>query len=168
MANIEIERKFLVVGEDWKTNAKALRIAQGYLVNDKEMTVRTRQKGDKAFLTIKAGSKGIGRLEFEYEIPVSDAHEMLEKLCACPPIDKTRYEVVVDGMIWEVDEFHGANNGLIMAEIELESADQAFEKPSWAGPEVSEDERFFNAYLSEKPFTSWGISQQQLIAELGE
>ncbi|MDV7339716.1 CYTH domain-containing protein [Terasakiella sp. A23] len=163
---MEIERKFLVVGDGWKNEASAKKIAQGYISNDKEKSavVRVRQKGDKCFLTIKADRGDITRLEFEYEIPHADCAMMLDQLCG-DAIEKTRYTIDVAGNTWEIDEFHGANAGLIMAEIELESADQAFEKPDWAGPEVSHDNRFFNSYISEHPFSTWGVSLEDLVKE---
>lgn len=166
MSNMEIERKFLVCADGWKENAKATPIAQGYIVNSPEVVVRARRKGDKSFLTIKADRGGISRLEFEYEIPKADVEQMLKELCG-DAIEKTRYKVQVGKLTWEVDEFHGVNDGLILAEVELESADQAFEKPDWAGPEVSEDKRFFNAYIAETPFSSWGKTQAELLDELG-
>ncbi|MCW9035268.1 MAG: CYTH domain-containing protein [Rhodospirillales bacterium] len=165
--NLEIERKFLVIGESWKAGAKAVPISQGYLYKGKDMVLRARTKGDKGILTIKADKGGISRLEFEYEIPVDDVKAMFSELCADPPLEKTRHIVKVGGMTWEIDEFHGVNQGLVMAEIELENADQSFDMPEWAGPEVSDDNRFFNAYLSEKPFSTWGITQAELIAEKG-
>jgi len=166
--NLEIERKFLVVGPGWKDAARAKKIAQGYIMNDKACVVRVRQKGDKSFLTIKVDQcEALTRLEFEYEIPTKDCAVMLKTICG-DAIEKTRYLVDVGQHTWEVDEFHGANEGLIMAEVELENADQAFEKPSWAGPEVSHDNRFFNAYIAENPFSGWGISQADLIKEFNE
>lgn len=162
--HMEIERKFLVVGEGWKNPQKAKKISQGYISKDDAKVVRVRQKGDKYFLTIKADRGEISRLEFEYEIPAEDCNIMLEQLCG-DAISKTRYTVDVGQHTWEIDEFHGANEGLIMAEIELASPDQPFEKPDWAGPEVSHDKRFFNSYISEHPFSTWGVTQQDLIRE---
>ncbi len=163
---LEIERKFLVRGDEWKKSAEAKKIAQGYICNNKENSsvVRVRQKGEKCFLTIKADQGGITRLEFEYEIPARDCAMMLEQLCG-DVIEKTRYTLETEGNVWEIDEFHGASDGLVMAEIELESADQPFTKPNWAGPEVSHDTRFFNSYISEHPFTTWGVTQDELIKE---
>ncbi|NVK20125.1 MAG: CYTH domain-containing protein [Methylocystaceae bacterium] len=164
--NLEIERKFLVVAEGWKNTASAKKIAQGYISHDKEKSsvVRVRQKGDKCFLTIKADKGELTRLEFEYEIPHADCAAMLEQLCG-DAIEKTRYTVDVGGLTWEIDEFHGANDGLIMAEVELDHPDQPFEKPDWAGPEVSHDDRFFNSYISEHPFSTWGVTQDDLVQE---
>jgi len=164
--HMEIERKFLVVGDGWKNPTSAKKIAQGYISNDKEKSavVRVRQKGDKCFLTIKADRGDITRLEFEYEIPQEDCDMMLDQLCG-DAIEKTRYTVDIGEHTWEIDEFHGVNDGLIMAEVELASADQAFVKPDWAGPEVSHDKRFFNSYISEHPFSTWGVTQEELIKE---
>jgi adenylate cyclase len=163
---MEIERKFLVVGDGWKNEASAKKIAQGYISNDKEhaTVVRVRQKGDKCFLTLKADRGGITRLEFEYEIPKTDCDLMLRELCGAP-IEKTRYTVNIGGKTWEIDEFHGVNDGLVVAEIELNSENEPFEKPDWAGPEVSHDHRFFNSYISEHPFDSWDITPQDLLKQ---
>ncbi len=162
--HMEIERKFLVVGEGWKNQASAKKISQGYITKTDGKVVRIRQKGDQCFLTIKAERGEISRLEFEYEVPKEDCDMMLEQLCG-DAISKTRYTLDVGAHTWEIDEFHGSSDGLIMAEIELASADQAFEKPDWAGPEVSHDKRFFNSYISEHPFSTWGVTQEELIKE---
>lgn len=165
---LEIERKFLVLSTSWKSHARAQKISQGYIINDKKIVVRTRQKGEASYLTIKADQgDALTRLEFEYEIPNADCAQMLKLLCG-DVLEKTRYLVDIGSHTWEIDEFHGDNAGLIMAEIELESVDQAFEKPDWVGPEVSHDPRFFNAYLAKKPFSSWRTTQAQLITEFQE
>jgi len=165
MSNMmEIERKFLVTGDGWKDDKRAKVISQGYVCKNGHGVVRVRRKGDKSFLTIKADRGDIQRLEFEYEIPHEDCEMMLEQLCG-NVISKTRYTFVHGGKTWEIDEFHGVNQGLIMAEIELDSADEAFDKPDWVGPEVSADERFFNSYISENPFTSWGVGFDDLVRE---
>lgn len=161
---MEIERKFLVTGTGWKDGAKAQKISQGYISKDEKTVVRVRTKGEKSFLTIKADRGEISRLEFEYEIPNEDCEKMLAELCG-DAISKTRYKVEFAGKIWEVDEFHGVNDGLIMAEIELNAVDEAFEKPDWAGPEVSDDPRFFNANISENPFSTWGVTFEKLVQE---
>lgn len=163
MANVEIERKFLVARDDWRAGAKAIRIRQGYLAENQGLNVRVRQKGDNAYLTIKAARDADSRHEFEYRIPTSDAELMLGQLCARPPIEKTRYEVVVDGNTWEIDVFEGANKGLIIAEIELASPDQPFTLPAWVGPEVTKDVRFYNAYLYRHAFCTWGIAYADLF-----
>ena len=164
--HMEIERKFLVVADGWKDETRAKKIAQGFIHNDKETktVVRVRQKGSKSFLTIKADRGGVSRLEFEYEIPNEHSAIMLEQLCG-DVIDKTRYTIDIGEHTWEIDEFHGVNDGLIMAEVELTSPDQPFVKPDWAGPEVSHDHRFFNAYIAEHPFSTWGVSMEDLIKE---
>ncbi|SCA55806.1 Adenylate cyclase [Candidatus Terasakiella magnetica] len=161
---LEIERKFLVIGSGWKDGADCKKISQGYISKDESVVVRVRTKGPKSFLTIKADRGGISRLEFEYEIPNEDCEKMLAELCG-DAIEKTRYTLEAAGNTWEIDEFHGVNDGLVMAEIELESPDQSFEKPDWAGPEVSHDNRFFNSYISEHPFSSWGVSFEALVKE---
>lgn len=156
----EIERKFLVISEGWR-NGQCTTIRQGYLSIDKERTVRVRTKADlatavtHAYLTIKGATVGAIRAEYEYEIPMADAHELLNQLCLRPLIEKHRYTLVEDGMTWEVDEFFGDNQGLVVAEIELESADQAFSQPAWLGKEVTDDPRYFNAALSQCPYTEW-------------
>jgi len=152
---IEIERKFLVEGDSWKTEAgEGLVCRQGYLHSDEHKTVRVRVIGEKAYLTIKGATCGITRSEFEYEIPVSDADEVLA-LCGGAVVEKKRYFIEHGGMVWELDVFAGANGGLVMAEIELESEGQKFERPDWAGEEVSGDSRYYNAYLSQHPFSTW-------------
>lgn len=150
----EIERKFLVQSEEWRTLAKATRYRQGYLSSVKERVVRVRTIDDEGFLTIKGINEGLTRLEFEYDVPLEDAASLLE-LCEKPLIEKNRCKIALDGLVWEVDEFFGDNAGLIVAEVELESEDQAFEKPSWVGEEVSGDPRYFNSNLIQNPFTTW-------------
>lgn len=154
----EIERKFLVAG-DYKSEVYAsVRITQGYLSRVPERVVRVRIKGDKGFITIKGTTNdtGLSRFEWEKEIPLADAQSLL-KLAEPGVIDKTRHLIKnTDGRhIWEVDEFHGDNEGLVMAEIELESENDLFDKPSWLGKEVTGDKRYYNAYLSEKPYKTW-------------
>ena len=151
---IEIERKFLVKDDSWKADADHGRgCRQGYLLSDGGMTVRIRVIGEKAFLTVKGASSGISRTEFEYEIPTVDAEALLE-LCDTL-VEKVRYLVPYAGMVWELDVFAGANEGLVMAEIELESEEQEVGLPEWAGEEVSGDARYYNAYLAKHPFTDW-------------
>lgn len=151
----EIERKFLVKGDDWKKKGKGTVYRQGYLSTVKERVVRVRMVNDKGFLTIKGINRGATRLEFEYEIPVADAKEMLEKLCLRPLIEKTRYVVEYGGLKWEVDEFAGENEGLILAEVELEDEQQKVELPDWIGEEVTGDPRYFNSNLIKNPYTRW-------------
>jgi adenylate cyclase len=150
---VEIERKFLVKGDGWRSTS-GTDIGQGYLNLDKRRTVRVRIAGEKAFLTIKGPSAGATRTEFEYAIPASDAHAMLQ-LCDGSPISKTRYVVAFEGMKWEIDEFHGANEGLVVAEIELTAEDQTFALPDWVAGEVTDDPRYFNSNLVEHPFSRW-------------
>lgn len=151
---VEIERKFLVASESWREQvSQSTRIAQGYLCTDPERTVRVRTKGEAAFLTIKGKNAGISRAEFEYAIPVADALAMLQ---LCPNVlDKTRHLVENDGHTFEVDEFHGANTGLIVAELELSSEDATYPQPAWLGMEVSGEARYYNSALSITPFQHW-------------
>ncbi|MEI7524722.1 MAG: CYTH domain-containing protein [Mariniphaga sp.] len=151
---VEIERKFLVLNNDWRTLGTPVNYAQGYLTADGIRTVRIRIAGEEGFITIKGGSNGISRLEFEYPIPVLDALEML-RLCAIPVIQKFRTKIDYKGKIWEIDEFEGDNKGLILAEIELTSEDESFDIPTWIGQEVTGDLRYFNSQLSVRPFRSW-------------
>lgn len=151
----EIERKFLVQGNGWREGAEATRLRQGFLSTDPERTVRVRTAGSKAWLTIKGKTIGARRVEYEYEIPVSDAEQMLDSLCERPLIEKTRYEVPARGHTWEVDVFEGENKGLIIAEIELKDEAETFEIPSWVGEEVTDDARYFNSNLVREPYTSW-------------
>jgi len=161
--NVEIERKFLVRDTTFLTGVQGKSIRQGYIARAGTTLVRVRQKGEKGFLTIKAEKSGLERHEFEYEIPADEAQEMLRLLSLKPAIEKSRYEVEVAGLTWEVDLFEGANAGLVIAEVELDTADQPFTLPDWAGPEVTGDPRFFNAYLSEKPFRQWGVDYGALL-----
>lgn len=151
----EIERKFLVVAEDWRAAGRKARMRQGYLCNSPTRSVRVRLAGERAWIGVKAELDGIRRLEFEYPVPVPDAEVMLDRLCADSQIDKTRHYLEHAGHTWEIDEFHGANQGLVVAEVELESADQAVELPPWVGREVSTEVRFYNAALVEHPIDQW-------------
>lgn len=154
---IEIERKFLVNSEAFKSDLIAQnRITQGYLNSTPERTVRVRIKGEKGFLTIKgiSNATGLSRFEWEKEIPIAEAQELL-LLCEKGVIDKTRYELQVGQHVFEVDQFHGENEGLILAEIELQTEDDWFEKPQWLGKEVTQDKCYYNSYLSQHPFQSW-------------
>jgi len=150
----EIERKFTVKGDAWRSLAKGTHYRQGYLSSVKERTVRVRTIEDRGFLTIKGLTSGVTRLEFEYDIPVKDAEGLLG-LCERPLIEKSRYKINFQGLTWEVDEFYGENQGLILAEVELESEDQPFEKPEWIDQEVSSDPRYFNSNLIKHPYTQW-------------
>lgn len=148
---MEIERKFLVENDAWRGEGTTTRIRQGYLSRDRDRTVRIRIRDDKAYLTIKGRSRGFCRPEFEYEVPVNDAQEIL-RLCAGPVIEKTRHRIKLDRHVWEVDEFHGDLTGLILAECELESEDQAIDLPGWVGKEVTGDPMYYNSNLSRWPF----------------
>ena len=150
---IEIERKFLVVGDAWR-QAPATAYAQGYLNRDKQRTVRVRIVEDAAWLTVKGPSAGATRAEFEYAIPLADARALLA-LCDGPLVRKRRRVVVHAGATWEIDEFEGDNAGLVVAEIELGSEDAAFEPPPWLGAEVTYDPRYFNSNLAAAPYSTW-------------
>ncbi len=152
---IEIERKFLVLDDSWRENAMGILFRQGYLSVEPHRTVRVRLEGDIGKLTIKGKTAGISRLEYEYQIPRQEAMELLDNLCLRPLIEKTRYRVEYAGLIWEVDEFYGANDGLILAEVELESEEAEFERPDWAGQEVSGNPRYYNSNLVKAPFAEW-------------
>lgn len=151
----EIERKFLLTGDAWRGLAEGVHYRQGYLNSIKERTVRVRTINDKGFLTIKGITVGATRVEYEYEIPKDECTAMLDDLAEKPIIDKKRYKVDYAGFIWEVDEFFGENEGLIVAEVELESEDQKFDAPEWIGEEVTGDPRYFNSNLIKHPFTKW-------------
>jgi len=151
----EIERKFLVSGDGWRSLAKGAAYRQGYLNSARERTVRIRTSGDRALLTIKGLTIGATRAEYEYEIPVADGDAMLDSLVEKPIIEKKRYKVPLEGLTWEIDEFFGDNIGLIVAEVELESAGQTFRKPEWVGEEVTADPRYFNVNLIKHPYSQW-------------
>jgi len=151
---IEIERKFLVVGDAWRVG-EGVPYAQGYLNRDVQRTVRVRIAGDRAFLTVKGASKGATRAEFEYPIPMQDAEQLLQ-MSDGPVVRKVRRIVEHEGSHFEVDEFLGDNAGLVVAELELESEDQVFAKPDWLGREVTDDPRYFNSSLAGHPYKQWG------------
>ena len=161
---VEIERKFLVTGEGWRASGGGVRLSQGYLNRDKARTVRVRRAGSQAFLTIKGATQGATRAEFEYEIPLADAEQLLA-LCDGPVVEKHRHVVEHGGVTWEVDEFLGANAGLVVAEIELRSEDQAFERPPWLGAEVTHDARYFNSNLAAHPYAAWASASRELKKE---
>jgi len=151
----EIEKKFLIANEDWRKLAEGLHYSQGYLSTQKGRTVRVRTISEKGFLTVKGQTVGETRLEFEYEIPVKDARQMLRELCHKPLIEKKRYKILFNEFTWEVDEFAGENQGLIFAEIELKYEGQTFPKPRWIGKEVTGDPRYYNANLVNNPYRNW-------------
>lgn len=157
---VEIERKFLVVGDDWRSLASGTVYRQGYLASSDNLAVRVRLAGDTGYLTIKGATSGISRPEYEYVIPASDATELLETLCDRPLIEKTRYRILLDGLLWEIDEFMGANQGLILAEVELADPNQQIRLPTWIGTEVSNDPRYFNTYLAKHPYQEWGAEKK--------
>lgn len=153
---LEIERKFLIVSDGWRSQVEGLpkRLSQGYLCSDARKSVRVRIAGERATVTVKGAREGITRLELQYDIPVRDAELMLA-LCERPLIDKTRYIVRHDGMKWEVDIFHAENEGLMVAEIELEREDQPVNLPDWVGQEVSHEARYYNSCLVKNPYSTW-------------
>lgn len=152
----EIERKFLVLDERWRRQAAAgIFMRQGYLSGGQQSSIRVRLQGEQAFLNIKSATLGVSRREYEYAIPIKDADELLDHFCDGPLIEKTRYEVEYAGHVWEVDVFAGDNAGLVVAEIELGSEDEAFEKPPWVGAEVSYDPRYYNVCLVKHPYKDW-------------
>ncbi len=157
MMGIEIERKFLVSGEGWREEGRGIPFRQGYLQHG-SCTVRVRTEGERGVLTIKGPVHGISRAEYEYEIPFSDAEAMLDTLVDGLVIRKVRHTVFYRGKAWVVDVFGEENAGLIVAEIELESEDEAFDLPPWVGEEVTHDRRYSNAQLAEHPFSTWKSS----------
>lgn len=154
----EIERKFLVDGDEWRnaiTHSEWFR--QGYISTGEtgRGSVRVRVSGDQAWLNLKQAVKGLERLEFEYQIPLQDANQILDNLCEKPIIEKTRHYVPYEGHVWEVDEFEGLNHGLVIAEVELDSTDARLLLPEWVGNEVTDDSRYYNACLVKAPFSTW-------------
>lgn len=154
---IEIERKFLVNKKLWDLTVKpaGVQLKQTYLLTNPDKTIRVRAYGTKGFITIKGKTKGISRAEYEYEIPLADAQELIAQYGTIK-IEKTRYRVEVGKHIWDVDVFEGDNEGLLLAEVELTSESEVFEKPSWLGEEISDDVRYYNANLQQNPYKSWG------------
>ena len=152
----EIERKFLIDHQKWDNLSKPAGklFRQGYLLSDKDKTVRVRATETKGFLTIKGQTIGATRMEYEYEIPVAEATELLDNF-ALSELSKTRYEITVNDKVWEIDVFLGDNKGLIVAEIELESEDEIFDLPDWVSKEVTEEEKYYNSNLTVKPFKDW-------------
>jgi len=152
----EIERKYLVSSMSWKAQADTgTRLLQGYMANTEKVAIRVRIAGEQAWLTLKSASAGIRRLEFEYSLPIADARQILDKFCQGQVIDKTRYRLPLGAHIWEIDVFHGANEGLVLAEIELKNEQDNFTLPVWIEREVSADRRYYNAYLSQTPYSTW-------------
>ncbi len=164
---LEIERKFLVREAGWETPLSSRRIMQGYVFIGEDRNLRVRRSGGSYLLTLKVRSEGISRHEIEFPVDARKGRFILDELCINHVIEKTRHVVEYEGKTWEVDEFEGANSGLTVAEIELSAPDEDFSRPPWLGPEVTDDERFFNACLSERPFGSWGVTYRELLAEKG-
>jgi len=153
---IEIERKFLVRSESWRRHVSGSElIVQGYLANTARSSVRVRLAGSRAWLSVKSMTPGIVRQEFEYPVPPREAREMLDSLCEGPLLEKRRHEVRCGGSRYEVDEFRGSNSGLVVAELELESAEEDFERPDWLGQEVTSHLRYYNFRLTTRPFEDW-------------
>lgn len=157
----EIERKFRVISDAWRPLvSRSVRYRQGYLGPVETSSVRVRVADDAAWLNIKSATLGIERLEYEYPIPLSDAQEMLDRLCRRPLIEKTRHWVPYAGHTWEIDEFEGDNAGLIVAEIELRRVDEDFVRPPWLGEEVSHEPRYYNVCLVERPYREWSEQEK--------
>lgn len=152
---IEIERKFLLANDLWRDGAAGTLYRQGYLCTDPGRTVRVRVGGDTAILAVKGGGDGLARAEFEYRIPLAEGLQLLDSLCLRPLVEKYRYRVPFGGLTWEIDEFLGANAGLLLAEVELERVDQPVPLPPWVGREVTGDPRYYNARLVRHPFGTW-------------
>lgn len=163
---VEIERKYRVRGGGWRSESRRTRqIAQGYLSTDADATVRVRVDDDRGILTVKGRARGLVRSEFEYEIPVEDARKMLEEFCAQRRVEKIRHEVEVGDHLWVVDEFRGANQGLVVAEVELARPDEAFDRPDWLGEEVTGEVRYYNARLAERPYRDWAANEKTTQGE---
>ncbi len=153
---IEIEHKFLLANDNWREHiSRSVRYRQGYLSSQPTSSIRVRTSNDRAWLNIKTATIGTHRHEYEYEIPPADANEILDSLCKKPLIEKVRYFVTDNGNLWEIDEFEGENQGLIVAEIELDETGQTFSKPPWIGLEVTGDLRYYNNNLAMHPYSEW-------------
>ncbi|MBC7923011.1 MAG: CYTH domain-containing protein [Ferruginibacter sp.] len=152
---LEIERKFLVKDASWKGEAAGVSYRQGYLSRHRDRTVRVRTAGEQAYLTIKGRSRGAVRSEYEYGIPYGEALELLTELCEKPLIEKVRYRITYQGVVWEVDEFGGENRGLVVAEVELATEEQAIPLPPWVGAEVTTEAKYYNSSLIRNPYARW-------------
>ncbi|SOD99054.1 CYTH domain-containing protein [Spirosoma fluviale] len=157
---IEIERKYLVKGNDWKKPEKGQLYQQGYLSSHPDRTVRVRTVNDKGYLTIKGKTVGASRSEYEYPIPYADAQAMLDQLCEKPVITKIRYRIDHEGLVWEIDEFQGENLGLVVAEVELTDEQQTVVLPDWVDREVTAEAPYYNANLIKHPFSQWDMSSR--------
>ncbi len=155
---VEIERKFLVVSDAWRGTGPGKSYRQGYLSTESGRSVRIRLSDDAAWLTIKGKRVGMARAEYEYRLPPEEAIEILDNLCIQPLIEKVRYRIEHHGHVWEVDEFAGANAGLVLAEVELGSVDEPVVMPEWVGREVTDDTRYYNASLQQHPWCEWGLT----------
>lgn len=156
----EIERKFLILNDSWKEGADiGTLFRQGYLIGGDKSSVRVRIEGDQANLNIKSATLGIRRTEFEYPIPLEDANTLLDELCEKPLIEKTRYHLHHRGHLWEIDVFSGENEGLVVAEVELDDEEEVFDRPDWLGNEVSDDPRYYNVCLVKAPYSTWPENQ---------
>ena len=154
----EIERKFLIKNDTWRNSATAgVKYIQGYFTTNERCSIRVRIEGDEAAINIKSATIDITRSEYNYPLPVKDAREMLDNLCEKPLIEKTRYHLEYDGHVWDIDEFSGENQGLVIAEIELEKTDEKFTRPGWLGKEVSDDPRYYNVCLINNPYKNWTV-----------
>lgn len=153
---IEIERKFRLADDSWRQSAqRRTLLRQGYIANTRRASVRVRLAGEAGWLSVKAMTPGLSRAEYEAAIPAAEANEMLDRLCEGPLIEKWRHIVPYQGSEWEIDEFLGANAGLVIAELELDAEDAPFARPPWLGVEVTYDERYYNFRLSQRPFRHW-------------
>lgn len=159
---VEIERKFLLANEAWRgAVVRRETMRQGYLPSAPELSVRVRVAGERAWLNLKSGGLVARRLEFDYAIPLDDAEALLDALARPPLIEKTRHYVPMQGFEWEIDEFHGQNAGLVVAEIELDSEDQPFPRPEWLGAEVTHLERYYNVCLVRHPYADWDEAERR-------
>lgn len=157
----EIERKFLVVGDAWRAAATArIRMRQGYLTREGPSSVRVRIAGDEARFNLKSAEVGTTRLEFDWPVPKDEAEQILDRLCHRPLIEKVRHLVPIGDHLWEIDEFEGDNAGLVVAELELGAADEAFVRPAWLGREVTHERRYYNQALVEHPFRAWSAAER--------
>jgi len=158
---IEIERKFLVLGDAWRATAtQRLRMRQGYLTTDGPSSVRIRISGEEARFNLKSAEVGTTRLEFDWAVPLAEAEQILDRLCHRPLIEKVRHLVPHGGHVWEIDEFEGENAGLVVAELELGAADERFDRPAWLGREVTTERRYYNQALVEHPFGAWSAEEK--------
>ena len=157
----EIERKFLLKSDAWRSQSVGKLYRQGYVFQSTDVTVRIRIAETQGYITLKGKAEQYVRPEFEYEIPVNDAQAMLDLWCQPRVVEKIRYRVPFRGLTWEVDEFQGSNQGLVLAEVELTSSDQVFEFPDWIGQEVSDQDRYFNASLAVYPYTQWTTEEMK-------